>query len=68
LVFSSSVDLHLKHLKAVLDSFRQANLRLHVSKSRWASDSVKFLGHRLKAGTISVDQDRIDAVNSFPRP
>jgi hypothetical protein len=68
LIFISSVDSHLKHLKGVLDSFREANLRLHVSKSHWASDNVKFLGHRLRGGTISIDQDKLDVVANFPRP
>jgi hypothetical protein len=68
LIYSSSVDLHLKHLKGVMDSFRESYLRLHVTKSHWASDSVRFLGHRLKAGTISIDKDKLDAVASFPRP
>jgi hypothetical protein len=32
LIYGSLVDSHLEHLKAVLDSFREANLRLHVFK------------------------------------
>jgi hypothetical protein len=68
LIFSSSVESHLKHLKGVLQSFREANLRLHVSKSHWACDSVRFLGHRLKSGTISIDPDKIEAVTTFPVP
>jgi hypothetical protein len=68
LIYSSSVESHFKHLKGVLDSFREANLRLHVYKSHWACDSVQFLGHRLTAGTFSTDKDKLDAVSCFPTP
>jgi hypothetical protein len=38
------------------------------SKSQWAGDSVRFLGHRLKAGTISIDKDKLDAGTVFLTP
>ena len=68
LVFSKNVKEHMDHLSEIFQRFRDSNLKLHPTKCTFAVDQVLYLGHILSQNGVEVDQSKVDAVKSFPRP
>jgi hypothetical protein len=54
LVFSSSLDHHFKHLKMLLQVIKHASLVLSKKKIELFQTQVKFLGHTIKNGQITL--------------
>ena len=52
IVFSSSVDEHLKHLGLVFDRLKDVGVKLHPDKCEFASPKVHYLGHVITAEGI----------------
>lgn len=68
LVFSSDPDEHLSHLEILFKKFLNAGFTLKLRKCHFAKREVRFLGHILTPRGVSMDQDRIKAINQFPIP
>ena len=68
LIFSSSFEEHLNHLDQVFEKLREANLTLKPSKCKFATDRVLYLGHYLSQQGIEVNDRKIEAVKSYPKP
>lgn len=68
LIMSEHFELHCRHLQAVFDKFRQANLRLHPGKCVFAVPRIKYLGHVLSKDGLSVDPEKTEVIRSYPRP
>ncbi|KXZ42389.1 hypothetical protein GPECTOR_153g62 [Gonium pectorale] len=70
LVFSSSIEDHVRHLQQVFDLLRMANLRSSVSKCDFGQRKVVFLGHLLdgEAGTISPSPRNLAIIGELPSP
>jgi len=68
LCFSDSPERHCEHLTEILDRFRQAKLRLNVPKCKFALSKVVYLGHVLSPEGISVDQNKVSVIKTFPVP
>ena len=55
LVFSSSVEEHIKHLKTILQRLREYGLILHPDKCSFGTDNIEFLGHSIsKEGVTPI--------------
>lgn len=68
LVFSKTFDEHIIHLKKLLDAIREEGFRLKFTKCKFASDSVKYLGHILQKNTITPLKDNLKSIKDFPVP
>ena len=69
LVYSKTFEDHLCHLRQVFDRLCHANLKLKLSKCKFACIKVTyFLGHIVSPEGIAPDDDKISAVRDFPRP
>ena len=68
MIFSKDFDTHLKHIQEVFDRLREANIRLHPTKCKFALKKVVFLGHVLTPEGVAVDESKIDMVKNWPRP
>ncbi len=44
------------------------NLKLKPSKATLFADSIPFLGHRIKEGTLIQSDEKIERVKKWPRP
>ena len=55
LVYSSSREKHVEHLRIVLETLREHQLYAKLSKCQFWLDRVAFLGHIISAEGISVD-------------
>lgn len=67
-IFSSSFTQHLKRLDEVLTCLANAGLQLNTKKCRFATRSIKVLGHVVSNEGIRPDPEKIAAVIDFPRP
>ena len=68
LVYSRSLDDHLKHLRAMLDVLRKETLYANLKKCTFCSNKVIFLGFVVISQGLEVDQDKVKAIREWPRP
>ena len=68
LVFSDSIEEHIKHLQLIFDRLRKVGLKLHPLKCRFALPEVLYLGHLVSADGIRPNPDKVRAVVDFPVP
>eukprot|EP00955_Chlamydomonas_euryale_P109769 365952-Chlamydomonas_euryale.AAC.10 len=68
LIYSSSMEEHLHHVKEVLQVLRQHKLIAKHSKCVFGLQQVDFLGHVISQHGVSMDPDKVQAVEEWPRP
>ena len=68
ILFSKSVDEHLKHLEEVFQRLRDANLKLNPKKCEFAKQELEYLGHLVTPNGIKPCPSKIQAVKEFPVP
>ena len=68
LVFSTTLEEHLAHLRKVIDRLQSANLKLKPSKCRFMKEEVEYLGHIVTAEGLRPNARVTEAVQSFPTP
>jgi len=68
LIYSPSWSQHLQHINMVLSALRDNQLKLKRSKCSFATSSVSYLGHVITAHGVAMDQDKVEAVSSWPQP
>ncbi len=68
LVYSPTAEAHTEHLRTVLSILREHKLYAKLSKCEFWLSEVRFLGHMVSAGGISVDPLKIEAVKGWERP
>jgi hypothetical protein len=67
-VYSSSKEEHGSHVSEVLRRLQDAGLTLKPDKVTLGAKEIKYLGHLISPGGISVLPDRVVAIKSYPRP
>ena len=68
LIYSKDFSSHLRHLRAVLQRLREANLKIRFKKSSFAFDSLTYLGFVVDREGIRVDPDKVAAVLKLKPP
>ena len=68
IVFSETFEDHVKHLEAVFERLRKANLRLKISKCEFVKKKLNYLGHVLSDEGISVDPSKVSVVQNMEPP
>ncbi|XP_070571314.1 uncharacterized protein [Ptychodera flava] len=59
---------HLTHLREVFERIRQANLTAKPDKCVIGASKAKVFGHIVGNGYIQPDPEKLEAIESFPRP
>ena len=69
IIFSASLDEHVKHLDQVLELLERSGVTLALSKCHFAYPSITALGHHVSRLGVSTMEEKVDAVRkmSFPR-
>ena len=67
-IASSSIEEHLRMLRAVFAKLRGANLKLKLPKCTFLQPKIKFLGFEVSGEGISTCSDKIEAVRDWPTP
>ncbi|GAU50740.1 hypothetical protein TSUD_99100 [Trifolium subterraneum] len=68
LIYSKDPQEHVEHLRTVLNILREKQLYAKFSKCEFWLSEVKFLGHVISQGGVSVDPSKVEAVLNWERP
>ncbi|GBG66570.1 hypothetical protein CBR_g64842 [Chara braunii] len=68
LIFSKSMEEHVKHLEEVLQVLKDDQLHLNLEKSEFGRDSVIYLGHRLSASGLEPEATKVEVIRNWPQP
>jgi hypothetical protein len=68
LIFSTSLEEHISHVKKVLGRLQEAKLYAKAEKCEFHCDNIEFLGHIVTKDGLQVDPNRITAVTKWPAP
>jgi hypothetical protein len=64
LIYSKSLDEHIKHLRAVFCALREARLFANLEKCTFCNDRVAFLDYVVTPQGIEVDEVKMEAIKS----
>ena len=67
-IFSSSLEEHVLHLRAVLVRLRERQLYVKPTKCAWAQTEVEFLGHFVSSSGMRVHPEKAKALQDWPAP
>uniref|UniRef100_A0A9J7Y6K0 Gypsy retrotransposon integrase-like protein 1 n=1 Tax=Cyprinus carpio carpio TaxID=630221 RepID=A0A9J7Y6K0_CYPCA len=68
LIFSSSFQDHVQHVRQVLQRLLENQLFVKAEKCEFHVQSVSFLGHIISVGGIRMDPAKVRAVSEWPAP
>jgi len=68
LIHSRNLSEHLIHLRAAFIALREENVKLKLSKCKFAENQVTYLGHLIRPNEISPLNDNISAITNLPAP
>ncbi len=55
---------YIKHIRAVLQKIKEANLKLKLTKCKWFKQKLTFVGHRITARGIESDHRNIEKIKN----
>ena len=67
-IFSDNEDEHESHLRKVFDRLREHKLKAKLKKCEFGKTHVKYLGHVVGSGELSVDRDKVAAIADWQPP
>ena len=68
LIYSSSEEEHLQHIRQVLTVLREQKLFAKATKCDFGRTEVQFLGYRVREDQIRKDEEKVKAVRNWPEP
>ena len=68
LVYSRTMEEHIKRLELVFRKLHQQGLKLELRKCSFFQKKVWFLGHEISVDGIATDPDKVNAVINWPVP
>ena len=68
LIYSTSLEHHILHVKSVFDVLRRERLYANAEKCIFYSDQLIFLGFVISAQGIHVDDEKVKAIREWPTP
>jgi len=66
LVFSTSLEQHFKHLRKFLQVIKQVGLVLSKKKIELFKTEIKFLGHTIDNGKLTLQTHAVEFADKFP--
>lgn len=68
IVFSTSLKEHLKDIAMILQTLRDANLKVQCDKSEFLRKEVEFLGHVVTTDGVRPNPNKVEAILNWPLP
>eukprot|EP00171_Calliarthron_tuberculosum_P022928 IDg22928t1 len=68
IIFSKSVEEHITHLDEVLTALGRAGISLKLHKCAFFTDTVKYLGHRIRPGTLEIEMALTASLRQLRQP
>ena len=67
-VYSDNEHEHKAHLRQVFDQLHEHKLQAKLKKCEFGKSHMKYLGHVVGSGKLSVDRDKVAAISSWEPP
>ena len=67
-IWSDSIDEHIKNVNLVMEALRQAKLYVNMKKTHLFCYEIKFLGHIISQRGIEADGSKVDKILDWPIP
>ena len=67
IIYSSSWEEHVGHVRCVLSCLREAGLTVSPAKYQWGGTRMEFFGHLVREGTMSISQLRVQALVAYTK-
>lgn len=68
LVFSESLEEHKNNLNTIIETLKNANMKISLEKSKFYQTEVEFLGYIVAYNIIKTDPKKIETISNFPVP
>ena len=68
IIFSSSEQEHMAHLREVFSRLNSFGIRVNSSKCIFGVSNLTFLGHSISAHGLKPLEDRVSVIRNFPQP
>ena len=68
LIYSDTLEEHIKHVNLVLSKLRQHKLQAKLSKCEFVRTSIEFLGYVISADGIGMVENKVKAILDWPAP
>ena len=68
LIFSTTWEDHLRHIRRVLTCLEKAGLTVKPGKCSWGQEVLEYLGHTIGQGKGAVPEARVEAIHHYIRP
>jgi hypothetical protein len=68
LIFNSTLEEHISHLKQVLDTLKRHQLLANLKKCEFGRQSLVYLGHMIGGGELKIDPMKIEAISKWLTP
>ena len=68
IIYSNNLTEHKRHIKAVLEKIREANLKLKLSKCQWFQKEFKFVEHLVGRNGIRPDPRNVEKIKNSEVP
>ena len=67
-VYSSTLQEHVEHLKKVFKVLRENQLYVKREKCEFAQPKIHFLGHVISQGELCMDEAKVKAIQDWEAP
>ncbi|KAM0999125.1 hypothetical protein FF1_005867 [Malus domestica] len=67
-VYSKTLEEHVKHLRIVFKTLREHELYVKKEKCSFATKEVEFLGHKIREGKLMMEKGKIKAIQKWEPP
>ena len=68
IIYSKSVEEHIRHVDEVLTALKKAGVTLKKNKCTFFSDTVEYLGHVIKPGRLAIDRTNTASLRDAKLP
>jgi len=68
IIFSKTLEEHILHVKEVLTALHKNKFYAKLSKCRFLTEEIEFLGHVITKEGVKTDPRKVDAINAIPIP
>jgi len=68
MIYSHTIEDHVKHIKLVIDVLKRENFYLNLDKLHFIVSEVKLLGHIMGWNGIQMDPAKVDSVVNWKVP
>lgn len=67
LIYSKTMESHVRHLQTVIELLRKHKLYGEVSKCVFTDSKVEYLGHIIGSSGIAVDPKKVRSIEDWPK-